>query len=121
MQTKHSLAVNVPCGELAHLSSSPRLSTGARIFLYLFQNLIGVILSVVGDMPIDNEVPTVTSSISRICRFSFSQVIVGIRFCAYICRDECVRVCKRYLYCVIQKKKIAVRVRAARLSVLIYR
>ena len=40
--------------------------SGASIFLDLFiSGFNGVILSVVGDVPIDNEAPVVTSSISR--------------------------------------------------------
>jgi hypothetical protein len=37
------------------------LNTGARIF-QLFHNLNGAILSVVGDVPIDNEAPIVNLS-----------------------------------------------------------
>ena len=52
-------------------------STGVRIFLNLFQDLTGAILSVVGDVSIDSEAPVVTSSISRICRLSLSKVLIG--------------------------------------------
>uniref|UniRef100_K3Z1L4 Uncharacterized protein n=1 Tax=Setaria italica TaxID=4555 RepID=K3Z1L4_SETIT len=37
------------------MGSSPRLSTGTRIFLDSFQDLTGIILSVVGDVPVDHE------------------------------------------------------------------
>nr|CAB3492668.1 unnamed protein product [Digitaria exilis] len=36
-------------------TAPPRLGTGARIFLDLFQDLTGAILSVVGDVPLDSE------------------------------------------------------------------
>ena len=42
--------------ELAHQSLNSRFGIGAHIFLHLFQNLIGAILLVVVDMPIDSEV-----------------------------------------------------------------
>ena len=47
--------------EPAHPGSSLRLGTGARNFLDLFQDLTGTILSVVVDVPVDSEVPMVTS------------------------------------------------------------
>jgi hypothetical protein len=51
--------------ELAHVDSSPQLGPSARIFLNLFQDLTALCFSVVGDVPVDSEVPVVTSSISR--------------------------------------------------------
>ena len=52
--------------EPVHSGSSPRLDTGARIFLDLFISAInGAMLSVVGDVPVDSEAPVATSSISR--------------------------------------------------------
>lgn len=42
------------------------LGTGACIFLNLFHNLIGVILSAVDDVLIESEMPMVNSSTSRI-------------------------------------------------------
>jgi hypothetical protein len=47
--------------EPAHLGSSPRLGTGARTFLDLFQNLTALCFSMVGDVPVDSETPVVTS------------------------------------------------------------
>ena len=49
-------------------------------------------LSVVGDVPVDSGVPVVTSSISRICRLSLSEVLIGVGLRACIHRDECARV-----------------------------
>jgi len=46
--------------EPVHLDLSPRLDTGAHIFLDLFQDLTAI-LSVVGDVLVDSEVPVVTS------------------------------------------------------------
>jgi hypothetical protein len=51
--------------ESTHPGSCPRLGTGARIFLDLFQDLTVFVLSVVGDVPVDSEAPVVTSSIPR--------------------------------------------------------
>jgi hypothetical protein len=48
-----------------HLGSSLRLDMGARFFLDLFQDLMTLFLSVIGDVSVDSEVPVVTSSISR--------------------------------------------------------
>jgi ACT domain-containing protein len=48
--------------ELAHLDLSPRLGTGARIFLDISE-FNGVVLSVVGDIPVDSEAHAVTSLI----------------------------------------------------------
>lgn len=47
--------------EPAHLGLNPRFGTRARIFL----DLTGVILSMVGDVPVDGGAHMVTSSISR--------------------------------------------------------
>jgi hypothetical protein len=47
--------------ELVHPGSSPRLDTDVRIFLNLFLGFNGAMLSVVGDVPVDNEVSVVTS------------------------------------------------------------
>jgi hypothetical protein len=58
--------------EPTHQGLSPRLGS-ALIFLDLFQDLTDTILSVVGDVSIDNEVPVVTLSTSKICRLCDSQ------------------------------------------------
>ena len=52
---------------LCDMICSSRLGTAACIFLDLFQDLIGDILSVVGDMPVIRETSMVASSSSRIC------------------------------------------------------
>ena len=41
--------------ELSHQSLNSRFGIGAHIFLHVFQNLIGTILLVVVDVPIDSE------------------------------------------------------------------
>ena len=51
--------------EPAHPGSSPRLGMGVCIYLDLFQDLSGAMLSVVGDVPVNSEAPVVTSSTSR--------------------------------------------------------
>jgi hypothetical protein len=51
--------------EPAHPGSSPRLGMGVCIYLDLFQDLTGAMLSVVGDVPVNSEAPVVTSSTSR--------------------------------------------------------
>ena len=67
---KGVVLMNSLCGELrvkfivvkpAHPDKSPRLDTDVHIFLILFQNLIGAILFVVGDIPVITEAPAVTS------------------------------------------------------------
>ena len=47
------------------------------------------VLSVVGEVPVDSGAPMVTSSISRICRLSLSEVLIGVGLRACIHRDEC--------------------------------
>ena len=74
MRTERSSASKVPCG--GTYPPGFESSTGVRIFLNLFQDLTGAILSVVGDVSVDNEAPVVTSSISRICRLSLSKVLI---------------------------------------------
>ena len=92
--------------EPIHQGSSPRLSTSARIFLNLFQDLTCAILSVVGDVLVDSETPVVTSSISRISRFSLSEVLIRVGLRACIHRGECACVCERLrLYCISKKSK----------------
>lgn len=74
-----------------HQGSSPQLDIGARIFLDLFQNLNGVILSVVGGMLVDSDTLVVTSSISKICRLiNLLNVLIEVGLRAYVRRDECV-------------------------------
>ena len=46
-------------------------------------------LLVVDDVSIDSGAPVVTSSISRICRLSLSEVLIEVRLRACIHRDEC--------------------------------
>ena len=91
--------------EPAQQGSSPRLGTDARIFLDLFQDLTGAIVTVVGNVAVDIEAPVVTSSILRICQLSLSEVFIGVGLHAYIHRGECGCVCERLrLYCISQKK-----------------
>ena len=80
--------------EPTHQGSSPRLGTGARIFLDLFQDLTGTILSVIGDVPVDSEAPVVTSSILRIRRLNLWEVLVKIELRVCIHRCECVCICE---------------------------
>ena len=63
-------------------------------------------LSVVGDVLVDSEAPVVTSSISRICRLSLSEVLieVGLRACIY--KDECAYVFVNVCVCTVFLKKI---------------
>ena len=54
-------------------------------FLNLFQSLTDAILSVVGDVPTDNNVVVLTSSISRIHWLSLSKVLVEMDYvCVFI-------------------------------------
>ena len=54
-------------------------------------------LSVVGGVPVDSGAPVVTSSISRICRLSLSEVLIEVGLCACIYRDDCACVCTAFL------------------------
>ena len=68
------------------------------------------VLSVVGDVPVDSGTPVVTSSISRICRLSLSEVLIGVGLRACIHRDECACVFVSVCVCtVFLKKNINVR------------
>ena len=62
-------------------------------------------LSVVGDVLVDSGAPVVTSSISKICRLSLSEVLVGIglRACTY--KDECACVFVNVCVCAVFLKK----------------
>ena len=96
-------------GTNAHLVPVPiDTGAGARIFLNLFQNFTGVILSLICYMPVDSETLVVTSSISRICRLSLSEVHIGLVLRACIHTGECGCVCERLrLYCVSKNKLIS--------------
>jgi hypothetical protein len=60
---------------------------------------------VVSDVPADSGAHVVTSSISRICRLSLSEVLIGVGLRACIHRDECACVfVSACVYCVSQKK-----------------
>ena len=84
-------------------SSSSQLITD--IFLNLFQILIGAILS--GVVPLDSEAQVVTSSFSRICRHSLSDMLIGVGLRVCIHRGECACVCECLrLYCVSKKNLI---------------
>ena len=76
--------------EPAHqLGLSSRLGTDG-IFLNLFQALIGDILSAVGDVLVDSEVPVLTLSISRICWLSLWKMLIKVELCACIYRGKSV-------------------------------
>jgi hypothetical protein len=64
-----ALVVGFPMVEPAHPSSSPRLGMGVCIYLDLFQDLLGAILSVVGDVPVNSL---------KICRLSPSEVLIEV-------------------------------------------
>ena len=64
--------------EPAHPGSSPRLGMGVRIYLDLFQDLTGDVLSVVCDVPVNSEAPVVTSSTSRYVGPSISEVLIRV-------------------------------------------
>jgi hypothetical protein len=65
------------------------------------------VLSVVGDVSVDSGAPVVTLSISKICRLSLSEVLIGVELRVCIHRDECVCVYEHLrLYCVSQKKML---------------
>ena len=70
-----------------------------------FQDLTAFVLSVVGDVPVDSEAPTVTSSISRICRLSLSEVLIGVGLRACIHRNECACVFVSVCVCTVFLKK----------------
>jgi len=74
----------VSCGgESAHSGSSLRLGTSARIFLNLFQNLTSVILSVVGDMPVDSEAPIYFVNVEDLPAQSLGGAYRGMVACVY--------------------------------------
>ena len=62
--------------ESAYPSSSPKLSTSARIFLNLLKYLTCVILSVVSNMTLDSEASVVNPSILKIYRLSLLELLV---------------------------------------------
>ena len=93
MRTKHNAhLVWFLMMEPVHPGSSPRLGTGARIFLDLLQSLTSTILSVVDDVLIDSEAYVVTSSISKIYWLSLLNTLIGVGLHAYIYKGECASV-----------------------------
>ena len=62
-------------------------------------------LSVEGDVPVDSGAPMVTSSISRICRLSLSEVLIGVGLRACIHKDECACVFVNACVCTVFLKK----------------
>jgi hypothetical protein len=58
---------------------------GFSHFPELLQNLTRVVFTTIGDVRVDSEASTVTSSISRICEFSLLKVLIGVgsRTCIY--------------------------------------
>ena len=79
-----ALVVRFRMVEPAHSSSSPKLGMGARIYLKLFQDLTGDVLSVIRDVPVNSEASVVTSSTSRYVGPSISEVLIGVG-CACVC------------------------------------
>jgi hypothetical protein len=65
----------------------------------------GVVLSVVHDVPVNSKAPMVTLSISRICRLSLSEVLIGVGLCACIHGDECAYVFVSVCVCTVFLKK----------------
>ena len=81
LRTERSSIGNVPCNrtcsprfESGPRLPSPRLSTGARIFLDLFQDFIDAVLSMVAN----SEVCMMILSISRTCRLSLPEVLIWV-------------------------------------------
>ena len=59
----------------------------------------------VGNVHVDSEALVVTSSISRICQLSLSEVLIGVELHACTHRDECTCVYEGHrLYCISQKE-----------------
>jgi len=68
----------------------------------LFQIFNGALLSAVGDVPADNEVTVVTSSISRFVSPTwFFEMLIGV---GYAYRDECTLVYASVCICESRKK-----------------
>jgi hypothetical protein len=63
-------ATNALCTSAPHLDSSPRLSMCAHIFLDLFQDLTGTILSLVCDVPVDSDTSVRVCKRLRLCYVS---------------------------------------------------
>jgi hypothetical protein len=70
------------------VESISRLNIGVCIFLNLFYNLIGVILSMVDDISMDSETLKVTSLILKVYRLSLLKMLVWIKFRACFHRIE---------------------------------
>ena len=62
--------------ESAYLSSSPKLSTSARIFLNLLKYLTGAILSVVSNITLDSEASVVNPLILKIYQRVLSELLL---------------------------------------------
>ena len=60
----------------------------------------------VGDIPVDSGVPVVTLSISRICRLSLSEILIGVGLRACIHRDEYACVFVSVCICTVFLKKM---------------
>ena len=70
-----------------------------------FQDLTAFVLSVVGDVPVDSGAPVMTSSISKICWLSLSEVLIGVELRVCIHRDECACVFVSICVCTVFLKK----------------
>lgn len=69
--------------EPVHPDLRSRFNIDTRIFLNLFQDLTGVILLLVGNVPIESDAPVMTSSILRIYRLCLSEVLKGVGLHGY--------------------------------------
>jgi len=74
------------------VESISRLDIGVCIFLNLFYNLIGVILSMVSDISLDSEALKVTSLILKVYQLSLLKMLVEIklRACFHKIESMCV-------------------------------
>jgi len=63
---------------VAAARAAPEVLGSTSVGSELFQDLTALGLSVVGDVSVDSEAPVVTSSISRICWPSLSELLKGV-------------------------------------------
>ena len=88
-----------------NLATRIQILDSALVRPYSFQDLIGAIFLVIGDVPVDSEVPLVTSSISRICWLSLSKMLIEIGLRACIHRSECASAFVSVCVCTLFRKK----------------
>ena len=75
--------------EHVHSDPSPQHGTRDHIFLDLFQNLIGAILSVLVYMLVDSKALVVTSLISMIDRLSLLEMLIRVELRMCLHRSGC--------------------------------